>query len=175
MSTKALKEIYVQYADMVYNLALSYVQNAEDAEEITQDVFVKVHLKLNEFEGKSSLKTWVYRITINQSLDFIKLRKSQKRSGTTLRIVNDEDEEFRMPGHFNHPGVELEHKEATEKIFEAINQLPDNQKTALILKSIEHLSQKEIAQTLQVSEKSVESLLLRARKSLKNLINFEGK
>ena len=73
-------EIYFEHQKMVFNLALQYVQNIEDAEEITQDVFVKVHNKFNSFKNQSSLKTWIYRISINQSLDFIKAKKAQKRS-----------------------------------------------------------------------------------------------
>jgi RNA polymerase sigma-70 factor (ECF subfamily) len=72
------EEIYFEHHKMVYNLALQYVQNIEDAEEITQDVFIKVFDKINSFNNKSSMKTWVYRIAINQSLDFIKSKKSKK-------------------------------------------------------------------------------------------------
>ena len=64
--------IYNQYKVLVYNVALHYLQNVEDAEEITQDVFVQVHNSLDSFKENSSLKTWIYRITINKSLDFIK-------------------------------------------------------------------------------------------------------
>ena len=67
------------YKRQVYNLALHYVHNSEDAEEITQDVFVKIFQKINQFQNQSELKTWIYRITINQSLDYIKARKSKKR------------------------------------------------------------------------------------------------
>lgn len=63
---------------MVYNVALNYVQNIEDAEEITQDVFLKVHESLASFKKNSTIKTWIYRITINQSLDFLKKKKAKK-------------------------------------------------------------------------------------------------
>lgn len=131
------KEIFDKYNKLVYNLALQYVQKKEDAQEITQDVFVKVHEKLNTFLQQSDIKTWIYRITINQSLDFIKAQKTKKRwSFFTAISLNDENKKIDVP-HFNHPGVEMEQKEAVEKIFKAINQLPDNQKTALILLKIE--------------------------------------
>ena len=60
---------------MVFNLALQYVQNTEDAEEITQDVFVKIHFSKDNFKNQSAWRTWIYRITINQSLDFLKAKK----------------------------------------------------------------------------------------------------
>jgi RNA polymerase sigma-70 factor (ECF subfamily) len=65
---------------MVYNLALQYTQNTEDAEEITQDVFVKISQKMDGFKNESSLKTWIYRIAINTSLDFLKHKNSKKDS-----------------------------------------------------------------------------------------------
>ena len=71
--------IYNQYNVLIYNIALHYLQNVEDAEEITQDVFVQIHYSLDSFNQKSSLKTWIYRITINKSLDFIKHKNSIKR------------------------------------------------------------------------------------------------
>jgi RNA polymerase sigma-70 factor (ECF subfamily) len=165
-----LKKLYDQNANLVYNLALNYLQNAQDAEEVTQDVFVKVYDKHKEFRSDSSLKTWIYKITINQCIDYLKSRKAQKRFGNIIGLFTQEIQ----TRHFDHPGVELENKEATERIFRKINLLPENQKTALILKSIEQCSQKEIAEILEVSEKSVESLLNRARKNLKELLKSEG-
>ena len=73
-------EIYFQYHKMVFNLALQYVQNTEDAEEITQDVFVKVFDNFNTFNQLSNVKTWIYRISINQSLDFISRSRELGRS-----------------------------------------------------------------------------------------------
>ena len=70
---------YNQYKVLVYNVALNYLQNIEDAEEVTQDVFVQIHESLHQFNKKSSLKTWIYRITINRSLNFIKHKASKKR------------------------------------------------------------------------------------------------
>jgi RNA polymerase sigma factor (sigma-70 family) len=71
-------EIYFEHHKMVFNLALQYVQNIEDAEEITQDVFVKVFDNLDSFKNQSSLKTWIYRISINQSLDLSKPKIHKK-------------------------------------------------------------------------------------------------
>ena len=169
-------EIYSLYNNMVYNLALQYTQTTEDAEEITQDVFVKVHKKFHTFNNQSELKTWVYRIAVNQSLDFIKARNSQKKWHifSALRIDNASTT-FDVPT-FNHPGVELEQKESLEFIFKCINQLPDNQKTALILLKIEQLSQAEAAEVMNISSKALESLFQRAKKNLENLLTHtEGR
>ena len=167
-------EIYLEHYKMVFNLALQYVQNTEDAEEITQDVFVKVFDNLNSFKKQSSLKTWIYRMSINQSLDFIKAKNAQKRNFlSSIFSINDSNFKF-QPSNFNHPGIELEQKEACQKIFEAINQLSDNQKTALILLKIEDKSQAETAEIMNLKVKALESLFQRAKNNLEILLNKKG-
>ena len=167
-------EIYFEHQKMVFNLALQYVQNIEDAEEIMQDVFVKVHNNLNSFKNKSSLKTWIYRIAINQSLDFIKAQKTKKRHfHSTIFSINDEKFKFE-PANFNHPGIVLEHKERYQKIFNAINQLSDNQKTVIILLKIEDKSQSETAEIMNLNIKAIESLFQRAKNNLEILLNQKG-
>jgi len=155
---------------MVFNLAVQYVQNIEDAEEITQDVFVKVYNNLHSFKNQANIKTWIFRITINQSLDFIKAKKAQKRSFlSNIFSLNDEKYIFE-PINFNHPGIELEQKESYQKIFDSINQLSDNQKTVIILLKIEDKSQAETAEIMNLNVKALESLFQRAKKNLKILL-----
>ncbi len=157
----------------MYNLALNYLHSTEDAEELTQDVFVKVHKEMDKFRGESKVKTWIYRITINACLDKIKSKQRRQRFNF-LRYLSDDFVTF-QPAEFNHPGIQLEQKESTERIMKAIKTLPPNQQTALILKSIEGQSQKEIAEIMQLNEKAVESLLTRARAKLKGILNnYEG-
>lgn len=159
---------------MVYNLALNYVQNNEDAQEITQDVFVSVHQSLDKFRNESSITTWIYRITINRCLDHIKARKRKKRFGFVYSIFGGaHDNEVKG---FDHPGVLLEQKHALEKIFRLINELPANQKTALLLSKTEQKSQAEIAEIMGLSAKAVESLIQRAKSNLASkLKQNEGK
>ena len=146
--TMIFKDIYLEHYKMVYNLALQYVQNIEDAEEITQDVFVKVHEKIGAFKMQSGLKTWIYRITINQSLDFIKARKTKKRSFLSTFVRLSDASSVNEPVNFNHPGIVLEQKEEFQRIFDAINQLSDHQKTVVILLKIKGKSQAETAEIM---------------------------
>lgn len=172
----SLKEIYDSYSGLVYNLALNYVQNGEDAEEITQDVFLKVHRQMDTFRGDSKLKTWLYKITVNQCLDHLKARKRKKRFGFRIPLFSPgaEDSGIEVPA-FDHPGIQLEDKEALEGLFKQINSLPERQKTVLLLKAVEDLSVKEISEVMDLSEKAVESLLSRSRASLKKkLAQNEG-
>lgn len=167
------QEIYTQHSKLVFNLALSYVQNKEDAEEITQDVFVSIHQSLTSFREQSQISTWIYRISINKSLDFIKAKRTKKRFAIFTSLFHDSGEEM---GHgsytFDHPGVLLEQKESAEFIFKQINKLPEKQKTALILSKLEQKSQKEIAEIMEISPKAVESLVQRAKQNLSNYLNI---
>ena len=166
-----LEQLYQMYKDMVYNLALSYVQNSEDAEEITQDVFVAVHQSISGFKAQSNIKTWIYRISINKSLDFIKAKKRQKRFGNFTSLFFDNRSEIKyQDSDFKHPGIVLEEKEAIMHLFKIINQLPDNQKTVLILSKIKNKSQKEISEIMNLSVKAVESLFQRAKKNIEKKI-----
>ena len=149
----------------MYNVALQYVQNKEDAEEITQDVFIKVYDKHLEFKGDSALKTWIYRITINTSLDYIKAKTRKKRAA----FYHRDDEALQYISDFNHPGVALENKEAMAALFKAINLLPEKQRTVLLLLKVEGLSQKEIAEILKKSPKAIESIFQRAKANLKKI------
>ena len=153
-----------QYKDVVFNTALSIVQSHEDAEDITQDVFMRVY-QSNGFREESSFSTWIYRVTINASLDHEKKKKRVKR-GSGLRSVhslNDENE----PKDFYHPGIASENREKGVILFRAIAKLPGNQKIAFILQRIEGKAVREIAEITGNTITAVESLLNRAKQNLK--------
>ncbi len=156
---KAFKKLYDTFSVKVYNTAISYTQNALDAEEITQDVFTKIYRSAGTFKGDSAVSTWIYRITVNTSLTFIKRKKrfvffqlSKTKSKTS---------------DFYHPGVLLEKKEEAKMLFKVIDTLSDNQKTAFILSFVEGLPRQEVADIMGLSLKAVESLLMRAKRNLR--------
>ncbi|MEO6302159.1 MAG: sigma-70 family RNA polymerase sigma factor, partial [Bacteroidia bacterium] len=156
---------------MVYNLCLKYLQNIEDAEDVTQEVFVTVHNSLHQFKGESKLSTWIYRIAVTRSLEFIRAKNRKKRFAFFQNIFSNEKGEIRTEAiHFYHPGTQLENKERATILFAAIDQLPENQKTAFILSKLEDLSYLEIAEVMKVSVSSVESLLFRAKQNLQKLL-----
>lgn len=158
----AFKDLYNQYADKVYNTALSYAKNVPDAEEITQDVFVKIHNNASKFKGKSSLSTWIYRIAINTSLDAIKKKKNHFSLSTENTLE---------PVDFDHPGIALENQDDAKILFSVIDTLPDTQKTAFILSFVEELPRQEVADIMNTSLKSVESLLQRAKSTLRKKLD----
>lgn len=174
---KTFEEIYEEYKNLVFNLSLQYVLIKEEAEDITQEVFVKVFNNLLKFDpDKASLKTWIYRITINQNLDYIKSKKSKKRQGILGSLFHSTTAEPIIAAiHFDHPGIAAENKEAIEKLLLIIQTLPDNQQTAIILTKIEDRPQKDVAEIMNISIKAVESLLQRAKQTIqKKLTETEG-
>lgn len=171
--TNPFEEIYNEYAGLVYNLSLNYLQNREEAEEVTQDVFVSIYKNFSGFKENASLKTWIYRIALNKCQDYIKNKNRLKRSGNNVSMHDEQGVlRFDLP-NFEHPGVLLEQKEKVKYLFAAIESLAENQKTAFILTYIDGLNNKETAEIMNKSIGSIESLLQRAKESLrKELENY---
>lgn len=163
----SISEIYDEYVSNVYNIALHYVRNVPDAEEITQDVFLKINASKDSFKEDSKLSTWIHRIAVNTALDYLR-----KQNATKRRFILSMENAV-LPAHsdYRHPGIELENKESLEAIMGIVNELPNNQKTAVILHKVEGMSQQETAAIMKRSEKSVESLIGRARKKIKEKLD----
>ncbi|MGZ3899783.1 MAG: RNA polymerase sigma factor [Bacteroidia bacterium] len=164
----SFREIVESNKNKVYNTAFGFVQNIEDAEDITQEVFIEVHRSLEKFNRQSSLSTWIYRIAINKSLDFLRKKNRKKRFGFMSSLFGESGEQKHEQPHFDHPGILMENKEKSSILFAAIDTLPENQKSAFILFHLEELSQKEIAVIMEISPKAVESLIQRAKAGLRN-------
>jgi RNA polymerase sigma-70 factor (ECF subfamily) len=168
-----VKKFVEYFSDKIFNVAYSFISNRQDAEEITQDVFIACLNSLHSFQQKSSLDTWVYRIAINKSKDKLKYYKSKKRSARILSLSGDKMNLKKIePADFRHPGIQLESQEQMNALYEAIYNLPENQKTALIMNKIEGIPQKEIAEILEMSVKGVESLLTRAKANLRKALEI---
>lgn len=158
---------------MVYNTVLGFVQDTGDAEDITQEVFIKVYENIKGFKEQSKLSTWIYRISITQAIDFTRHKNRMKRSGFLVRLFGDKNEMIYDPPDFIHPGVLTENKERSAILFKAINKLPENQRIAFLLQKVEDCSQQKIAEIMQLKEGAVESLLMRAKGNLKkSLIGY---
>ncbi len=150
------------YQQMVYTVALGFLQNKEDARDVTQEVFITVFTKLGKFRGESLLSTWIYRITINKCLEFVrKHRKSHNRelvSDLYLEEIKGEGREEVLKNLMSRENLQL--------FADALNSIPARQKTAFILSRYRDMSQKEVAEVMRIGEKAVESLLQRAKKGI---------
>ena len=167
----AFKQFYELFHLRVYNICLSHLQDVSDAEEVTQDVFVEVYNSASKFQGKAAVTTWLYRIAVNKCVDRIRYKSRQKRFAFVTSIFSkDTGEVLHHPPEFNHPGVVYEQKEKAAKLFAAIAQLPEKQQSAFVLKQLEGMSQKEVANVLEMTEKAIESLLQRAKTNLRKTL-----
>lgn len=171
-----IRRLAVLVSEWIYNVVQSYVHNPEDTEEIVQDTILKVIKNLNNFQKESTLKTWVYRIAINKSKDFLKYKNRKKRFGILFSMDDNTSESglTLQVSNYDHPGKALESKEQIDILFKGINQLPKNQKLAITLMKLEQMSMKEVAEILDTSPKAVEGLITRARKNLRHYLETEG-
>ena len=154
----AFNEIVRTYQSMVVNLAFRFTGSEEDAKDLAQDVFVKVWIKASSFQGDASLKTWIYRITVNESLNFIRKRKIASfvdAMEAALSFQSDDTD------------TKLHQSEEQNLVRKAIRSLPKKQRIAIILRTFKNLPYEEIALIMELSVSSVESLLFRAKKNLK--------
>jgi RNA polymerase sigma-70 factor (ECF subfamily) len=153
-----------RYKYMVYTLAMRMVKNREEAEEISQDTFLRVYNALGNFKGGSKLSTWVYKIAYFRSLDYI---KKQGRTPILTAIEGAVENTF-----FEQDGIldKLEQNEKKGVIKEALNALPGNDGVLLTLHYFEELSLQEIAEILEISANNVKVKLFRARKRLQHIL-----
>jgi RNA polymerase sigma-70 factor, ECF subfamily len=169
----AFKQIVESWQNMVYNTALGILQNAEDAEDVAQEVFVQVFESIKSFKAESKFSTWLYRITVSKSLDHLRRKKRKKRFAYIQSLFGSDEKTAIEAPDFHHPGVTLDNKERAAVLFEAINQLPENQKIAFTLHKQEGLSYQEISDVMKTSLSSIESLMHRAKNNLKKwLIDY---
>jgi RNA polymerase sigma factor (sigma-70 family) len=171
----AFQYLVNHYQERVYNTAIGIVQNAQDAEDVAQEVFIQVYRSINNFKGESKLSTWLYRIATTRALDLLRSRKSKKRFGLLQRLFGEGNEPLYELPDFNHPGVALDRKEQAAKLFKAIGELPENQKVAFTLHKLEDLSYQEISEVMNTTVPAVESLMHRAKQNLRKMLEKENR
>jgi RNA polymerase sigma factor (sigma-70 family) len=164
---EAYRSLVDGYGDQVYNTVLSMMQREADAEDVSQEVFIAVYRHVGNFRADAKLSTWIYRIAVTKSLEALR-KGSRKRESVTESLS---DETGRLPAaSFNHPGVLSENRERAAVLFRALDRLPEKQKTAFVLHKTEGLSYAEIAEVMELTLASVESLIYRARQGLQKLL-----
>ena len=169
----AYEKLLDDFQQKVFSTCISFVPNKEDAEDIAQEVFIEVFNSIHTFKGDSKLSTWIYRITTNKCLEFIRKKNTKKRFGFMQSLLGNDIAIDRSNyfTEFNHPGIQLENKEKNEILFAAINRLPEAQRIVYTLNKIDDLSYQEVSEITQKSISSIESLLFRAKKNLQELLH----
>ncbi len=167
---EAFKKLIDEWQDMVYNTALGIIQNEDDADEITQEVFIQVFQSIKSFKGDSKISTWLYRITISKALDYLKKQQRKKRFGFVDYFWSGNKNDVDEAKEFHHPGVVMENKEMASQLFKAMKQLPNNQRIAFTLHKLEAQKYGDIAVIMNLSLQATESLIARAKINLKKIV-----
>jgi len=159
---KAFQYLVNKYQKQVIKTAYYFIGNMEEAEDLSQDIFMGIIDSIKKFKGASALSTWIYRITVNKSLNVV---KRNKRKDIFTRATGKE------PAILTHT---MEEKETREIMYRVIKSLPGRQYTAFTLHKFDDLPYKEIASIMEISLASVESLIHRAKMNLqKKLTPYE--
>ena len=157
---EAFHMIYKETSSYVYTIALRVANNTEDAQEITQDVFMSAYRNLRNFRFRASFRTWLYRVTVNTAINLVNKRK--RRSGRT--VSRDQHTHLDSAAHTMPDAADKsDNDELLKGMLEA---LPPEQRACIVLKEIEGLKYREIAETLRININTVRSRLLRARQRL---------
>ena len=170
----AFEPLVVAHQNFVYNIALKMLSNPDDAFDISQEAFIKAYRSLKDFKGESSFSSWLYRITANMCLDF--MRRNKKRKSASIVYLDDADElkELELPDTRFDPVTELERKELRGAINDALNLLPEDQRSILLLRELNGMSYAEISEALKLEQGTVKSRLSRARARLAKILKENG-
>ncbi|NLH01420.1 MAG: sigma-70 family RNA polymerase sigma factor [Clostridiales bacterium] len=172
--TVSFEKLVLENQTKVYNLALRMVGNEEDAFDMSQEAFIKAYNSLGSFRGDSRFSVWLYRLTTNVCLDF--LRAESRRNHTSLTFLSDEDEEkeLEIPDDRFSPETAAEKKELREELGRGLMSLPEEYRLILLLREINGLSYEEISKALSLEEGTVKSRIFRARKRLCAILSAQG-
>lgn len=159
----AFDEIYARFGEMVYNLALRMSGDAEEASDLTQEVFLRVYRHLGHFEGRSALKTWIFRIALNHCRE----RLSRFRPPTQPIRGEVEEGGVTLPDPHRGPEELAVAADESRRVGEALACLPEPFREAVVLRDLEGLSYQEIAEVLRVAVGTVRSRIARGREHLR--------
>ncbi len=166
----AFKVLVENYRQKVVSMCMGYTGDYDAALDLAQDVFVEVHRSVKNFRGDSKISTWIFRIAVNKSLNWVRDNKKHKQAKSIERFFGKEDgknENLQIQDQKTKDSSEiLENAEDGIIIRRAIDSLPENQRTAFILNKIDGFSYKKTAEIMKMSLPAVEALIHRARKSL---------
>ena len=163
---EAFEELYSRFGTMVYSLALSMTGKPEDAADLCQDVFLKIYRHLGSFRGRSSLRTWVYRVAMNCCYSRFRYQRSWRS-----RVLADSVQVLqRVPDEGRSPEEDALARSTVELVSDALTRLPVVYRQAVVLRDIEGLSYEEIAEVLGIRVGTVRSRIARGRDRLRALL-----
>ncbi|HOM25924.1 MAG TPA: sigma-70 family RNA polymerase sigma factor [bacterium] len=168
---KAFEELVKRTQDKIYNLGLKILGNREDAADLLQETYIKAYESLQNFEGRSSFSTWLYRIATNFALMKLRKEKYKKISIDEIKEASDGSYKLEISDWSNNPHLQYKNEELREILNEAINSLPPKYKTIFILHDIEGLSLSEISEILSLSIPTIKTRIHRSRLYLREKLS----
>ncbi len=167
----ALAPLVDKYKRMVHRLALQITKNHEDANDVMQETFIKVYQSIHTFRQEAAFETWVYRIAVNEALNFVKRRERRRESPLSTTEVSEYDPSVLHKAEIaNDPQINAEKAELRHWVTKAVNSLSLKHRIVVILHELEGLTHAEIASIINCSEGTVRSRLHYARKQLRSLL-----
>jgi RNA polymerase sigma-70 factor (ECF subfamily) len=171
----AFSRLVALHEGLVYNLAARLLGDPEEAKDVSQDVFLQVYRMLPRFEGRSSLKTWIYRIVVNQCRNRQRWWRRRKRDrALPLEELTASESALLAAPRADGPEEETARREESRRVQDALLRLSLDHRAVLLLREVEELSGGEIALALGVPEGTVKSRLARARDALRQALTAEG-
>ena len=165
----AFKELVQRYQRKVYGIAFGMLHSSEDAMDVTQDVFIKIHKYLDRFQGTSSFYTWMYRMVVNLCIDHLRKEGRAKIVDYDDSLAHDENGEggFQLSSSWDtNPGKVLARKEISSMIHGALQQLSPNHRAVLLMREVDGLSYSEMAEIMRCTRGTIMSRLFHARKQM---------
>jgi RNA polymerase sigma-70 factor (ECF subfamily) len=171
----AVQELTDRYGARIFQLAMRYMKNREDAEEVTQDVLMKVHRKVAAFRGDAALSSWIYRITFNTAMSRLRseraARAAEQERERVLAAASVHDERpraLRQPADWSRmPDEALLRSQLRDAVAAAIDELPEIYRAPIVLRDIQGLSTEEASSRLKVKDQTLKSRLHRGRLMLR--------
>jgi RNA polymerase sigma-70 factor, ECF subfamily len=176
---ESFREIINKYKKVVYNHSRSFLRDAQEAEDVSQEIFISIFNNIKNFRGDSKLSTWIYRITVNTCKNRLKQMKRQRSQiaeeafenedgELEQRIVNIKDKEEKEPDNL-FAGESLK-----TAILARVDELTEEQKNVIMLRDVDGLSYDEVADVMKISVSAVKSKLFRARENLREKLEKDG-
>ena len=167
-SEAAFRLLVERYQNRIYRTILALLQSPEEAEDVAQEVFVEVYQTIGRFRGEASLSTWLYRLATSRALKHRQRAKAQKRFAYFTSLLGFDNQVLHELADHAHPQAQLEGQQQVTLLLAHIARLPDQQQVAFTLRHEQELSYEQIAAVLRTTVPAVESLLFRARKTLRH-------
>ena len=162
------REIVELFKNRVYGMAYKFTNNYDEAQDLSQEIFLKIYKEIGSFRFESKLSTWIYRISINTCLDW--KRKNNKVKILSTSIINDDDETIELDIKDDNPLPDeaFIQSENQREVHELVYGLPDKYKTVIIMYHFNNMSYQDISLALNIPERTVETRLYRARRLMKD-------